>query len=58
MPGMTDGGEDDTITDLYKSIFGIQPAHYWILHYQLQWFSLTAPLLSSLQTGIISVDVL
>lgn len=58
MPGIVYVETETMACQQYKTIFGVQPGLGWYLHYQLQFFSKTAPLLSSLQTGIIIVELL
>ena len=41
----------------YSSVFGAQFAVNDILHYQLQFWSRISPILSSIQTGIITISV-
>jgi len=41
----------------YSSVFGAQFAVNDILHYQIQFWSRIAPILSSIQTGIITISV-
>jgi len=43
-------------TNVYNQIFGRPIAYADIIHYQLQWWSRTAPILSAIQTGILSAQ--
>lgn len=49
-------GEDWPIQTLYSAIFGALPAKGDTLHYSIRWFSVTAPVLTGIFSGIAIVE--